>query len=100
MPIFKIFFRKEPQPASQPAPKPPEPICPSFDEEPWKSRAAALRPPVLDEYIFNLDKGESPNPHFMTPPPIPLGHPYVRLISEFLDTVPDECWIDEENDVD
>ena len=91
MPIFKIFPRHEPKIKAEP----PKPACPSFEDEPWKSRAEALRPQVLDEYVINLD-----NPAFITPPPIPPGHPYVKLILEFLDTVPDECWIDEENDVD
>ena len=70
-------------------------VCPSFEEEPWRSRAAALRPTAIDEFF--LDAWTLPA---ITPPPLPPGHPYVKLLLEYLDSIPDECWIDEENDVD
>lgn len=66
--------------------------CPSFDEEPWKSRADEYRPAHFADKSF-LDITQSY-------PPLPSQHPYVRLVLEFLDTVPEECWIDEENEVD
>lgn len=75
---------------------PSEVYCPSFDEEPWKSRAQAVRPTTLDYYTQDLATQSS----ITTPAPVPLGHPYVKLLLEFLDTVPDECWIDEENEMD
>ena len=77
-----------------PTPKDEYFICPSFDDEPWKSRAVALRPKSLDAYTVNLTDTTE------LPPPLPESHPYVRLILEYLDSLPDECWIDEENDVD
>lgn len=66
--------------------------CPSFDEEPWKSRADQYRPPhFADKAFLDLTKSY---------PPLPSQHPYVRLLLEFLDTVPKDCWVDEENEVD
>jgi hypothetical protein len=70
-------------------------VCPSFEDEPWRSQAAALRPTAIDEYW--LDTWVAPA---ISPPPLPPGHPYVKLLLAYLGTVPDECWIDEENDVD
>lgn len=68
------------------------PHCPSFDEEPWKSRADQYRPPhFTDKSFLDLTKSY---------PPLPSQHPYVRLINEFLDSIPEECWIDEENEMD
>lgn len=69
--------------------------CPSFDNEPWKSRAEKLRAKSKDEF-FMVDWNTTP----ITPPPLPLNHGYIKLYLEFLDTVPEECWIDEENEVD
>jgi hypothetical protein len=80
--------------ATSPTPKDEYLICPSFDDEPWKSRAAALRPKSLGAYTINLTDTSK------LPPPLPNSHPYVQLILEYLDSLPDECWIDEENDVD
>lgn len=71
---------------------PTTPHCPSFDDEPWKSRADQYRPPHFADKSF-LDLTQSY-------PPLPSQHPYARLVLEFLDTVPEECWIDEENEVD
>ncbi|MBI2338875.1 MAG: hypothetical protein HYU99_00705 [Deltaproteobacteria bacterium] len=69
--------------------------CPSFDDEPWKSRSDAIRRESKDEF-FLVDWSSTQ----VTPPPLPLDHGYVRLLLEFLDTVPKECWIDEENEED
>lgn len=86
--------KAETTPAATLTPKDEYLVCPSFDDEPWKSRAAALRPKSLDAYTVNLmDTAE-------LPPPLPESHPYVRLILEYLNSLPDECWIDEESDVD
>lgn len=68
--------------------------CPSFDEEPWKSRAERLRPASLDVYSL-ADVAAIP-----PMPPLKLGHPYVRLVLRYLDSIPEECWIDEENEQD
>ncbi len=67
-------------------------ICPSFDDEPWKSRADEYRPSHFTDKSF-IDLTQSY-------PPLPSQHPYVKLLLEFLDTVPKECWIDEENEED
>ena len=74
------------------SPMPMAPHCPSFDEEPWKSHGDQYRPSHFTDKSF-LDLTESY-------PPLLSQHPYVRLINEFLDSIPQECWIDEENDVD
>ncbi len=68
--------------------------CPSFEDEPWKSRADRLKPKRLDRYT-EVDLTKSA---FIAP--LRLNHRYIKLYLEFLDTVPDACWIDEENDVD
>ena len=70
-------------------------VCPSFDDEPWKSRAEKLRPTSLDAYTQGLLNFDA-----VLPPPLPLSSPYVKLLLKFLDTVPKECWIDEENEED
>lgn len=64
--------------------------CPSFETSRWGKRAAKIRPASLDRYI---DLGESQKP-------VPTNHKYVRLYLRFLDSIPEECWIDEENEVD
>ena len=70
-------------------------VCPSFEDEPWKSQATAIRSESKDEF-FLVDWSNTT----ITPPPLPLNHSYVRLYLDFLDTVPNECWIDEENEED
>jgi hypothetical protein len=70
-------------------------ICPSFESEPWQSRLSDLKTQSKDEF-FLIDW----NTTAITPPPLPLNHGYVKLYLEFLDTVPRECWIDEENEQD
>lgn len=70
--------------------------CPSFNDEPWKSKAERLRPNSLDEYIL----ADVNDPIVAEYKPLPPGHRYVRLVLKFLETVPDHCWIDEENEVD
>lgn len=70
-------------------------VCPSFEDEPWKSRAERLRPKSLDVYSL----AEVPS-DLVLPPPLPASSPYVKLLLRFLDTVPKECWIDEENEED
>ena len=70
--------------------------CPSFENEPWKSRAEAVRPKELDYYLLD----DSQKSLVAAPLPVSTGHPYLKLILEFLDSVPKECWIDEENEED
>jgi len=69
--------------------------CPSFNDEPWKSKADRLRPKRLDNYLDHSDERK-----FAKYKPLPPNHRYVRLVLKFLDTVPNECWIDEENEID
>lgn len=66
--------------------------CPSFEDEPWKSLADQYRPEYFKDLAF-IDLTQSYQP-------LPLGHEYVRLYLRFLDTVPEGCWIDEENEQD
>ena len=70
--------------------------CPSFDDEPWASRAAVVKPKSLDNYVQNLLVGSDTKDY----QPLPPDHAYIKLILEFLDSVPPDCWIDEENEVD
>lgn len=86
--------KTETTPTTTQAPKDEYLACPSFDAEPWKSRAAALRPKSLDAYTVNWTESTE------LPPPLPESHPYVRLVLEYLESLPGECWIDEENEVD
>lgn len=69
-------------------------VCPSFEDEPWKSRAEKLRPKSFDAYSAPLDL-DAP-----LPPPLAASSRYTKLLLRFLDTVPKECWIDEENEED
>lgn len=69
--------------------------CPSFEAEPWKSRVQTLKEQTKDQF-FLIDWNKTT----ITPPPLSLNHGYVKLYLEFLDTVPKECWIDEENEQD
>ncbi len=69
-------------------------VCPSFEDEPWKSRAERLRPKSLDTYLAPIDL-DAP-----LPPPLPSSSRYTKLLLRFLDAVPKECWIDEENEED
>ena len=68
--------------------------CPSFDDEPWRTRAAALRPKALDYWTTRVIDLDNP------PAPLPSDHAYRKLLLEFLASVPKECWLDEENEED